>query len=377
MKTITANMLRRAAVTSFVVGPVLTLVNQFGAITGDAPIAWTQAALTFLVPFAVSLATSVMISREHSSGPNGTSRSEHTENADDPEPAVDADPEPERDTDYTDSPANEQIRDALQAISQIKGNAERVNAASIERKQMVDELMETSRFLRTSLENVHTRANDSYEDLRHAGEGIERMASAASGVSDRAQSGVALQTSVFEAVSEFQGDFKAIETLAESIAGISASTRLLALNATIEAARAGDAGRGFAVVAAEVKSLAASTEASVQSITELLGTMTASISHTQSSVNDLAQTIEATAEGSQESISLTQEISDQVVGSVGTVRDIAEEMEQHVSSFEHILEQLDVMHKDVAAAIQGSANNVKLAGEAMATLEASEKPKAA
>lgn len=52
---------------------------------------------------------------------------------------------------------------------------------------------------------------------------------------------------------------KRIDSVAASIAGIAAQTRLLALNATIEAARAGDAGKGFAVVAGEVKALSAST----------------------------------------------------------------------------------------------------------------------
>ena len=58
--------LRRAAVTAFIVGPILTLINQWNAVVmlagGQTPprIALLQIALTFAVPFCVSLSSSAL-----------------------------------------------------------------------------------------------------------------------------------------------------------------------------------------------------------------------------------------------------------------------------------------------------------------------------
>ncbi len=61
---ITADVLRRAAIVAIVLGTVLTLANQSGAIFGDSPIQFLPLALVYLTPFiVVSLSQALGIRR--------------------------------------------------------------------------------------------------------------------------------------------------------------------------------------------------------------------------------------------------------------------------------------------------------------------------
>lgn len=71
-------------------------------------------------------------------------------------------------------------------------------------------------------------------------------------------------------VRELDSKAKSIDSIVETIKGISDQTNLLALNASIEAARAGENGKGFAVVADEIRKLAEQSHNSLKSITHTL-----------------------------------------------------------------------------------------------------------
>ncbi len=49
----------RAAKLAAVVGTLLVLINQWGAVTGPAPMDWLKVLLTYCVPYLVSTYTSV------------------------------------------------------------------------------------------------------------------------------------------------------------------------------------------------------------------------------------------------------------------------------------------------------------------------------
>lgn len=54
----------RAVIVAAIVGPILTLINQWEAVTGQAPLVIWKILLTFIVPFLVSYFSSRMAHRD-------------------------------------------------------------------------------------------------------------------------------------------------------------------------------------------------------------------------------------------------------------------------------------------------------------------------
>lgn len=94
-------------------------------------------------------------------------------------------------------------------------------------------------------------------------------------------------------VSELTEAAAQIDSITNSISGISEQTNLLALNAAIEAARAGEMGRGFAVVADEVRKLAHGSGEATEEVKQITEKMNISVNSTVAKLENTKKLINA------------------------------------------------------------------------------------
>ncbi len=138
-----------------------------------------------------------------------------------------------------------------------------------------------------SVENVRLVAK-STDELQDSLSHIDLKVQESSAIVHRAVSEVDQAT---EIMSELDKSSASIDTVVETIAGITKQTELLSLNAAIEAARAGEAGRGFAIVAAEVRKLAERTREATNQVKKDINRIQSSTSDAVSSISQFRDTV--------------------------------------------------------------------------------------
>ncbi len=364
-------MFFRALCTSLIVGPILTLTNQWDAFLGDADAAVIQIVLTFLVPFSVSLCTAWLIGHDEKRRQKMEAQAEIL-------------PEPEDTVGVIEMPSQSGIAvaDELKAdcerqaaksaslVAEIQNNARKVNTVSKERADMIDGLIAEFAQLRDCLQAMLQSTHHGREGLQEAGDRTRDVMTTSETVADRCGKDAATTEDLSRAVAQFSDNFAEIQTLSQDIASIASRTNLLALNATIEAARAGEAGRGFAVVASEVKQLSVSTEKSVGMINAIVEQMTGSIEQTQTIVENLLAGVRQTADDSRNSAALSGEVGENVQSAIALSQKLCAQMEEHLRSFTGIAAHLDKIKLDTENAIKGSATNIQLSGDALEHLAA-------
>ena len=159
-------------------------------------------------------------------------------------------------------------------------------------------------------------------------------------------------------------NFKAneINTIVETIMGISEQTNLLALNAAIEAARAGEAGRGFAVVADEVRKLAENTSKSSNNVKDIIAAIQQDVKRTQEAMKTsqlvsheqnkaVMNSKETFAEISQGIKVIAERIND-ITGGLQNIKDSREQVISVIENISAVSEETAASSEQVSASIQ-------------------------
>ena len=146
-----------------------------------------------------------------------------------------------------------------------------------------------------------------------------------------------------------------LQSMAADVGSIAAQTNLLALNAAIEAARAGESGRGFAVVASEVRMLSQRSAETGKRIGERVGQIA-------SVMNATLNTAEESTQQDKNSVSLSGELVEHVLGHVRKLGDSADAMNQHGMVVRGEVEQLLIamqFQDRVSQILEGAHNNMQ------------------
>ena len=164
-------------------------------------------------------------------------------------------------------------------------------------------------------------------------------------------------------MAHLETDSREVGTVIAVIHEIADQTNLLALNAAIEAARAGETGRGFAVVADEVRKLAQRTQASTETIREI-------IERLQSRAQDAAAHMGTTQQQMQDEVANVRQAGaalDRIVSVVETISELnsqiaaaAEEQGQVASEVEDNISRIAASTESTA---QVAAQALKSSGE--------------
>jgi methyl-accepting chemotaxis protein len=179
------------------------------------------------------------------------------------------------------------------ALDAFKSNADRMSEAS---DGLARVAAESSGRAARAAQNAHGASGN----VESAAQAAEEMGAAIREVEFQIRR---VRTQIVEAASisrETAGSVRALDETARAIGevvnlirDIAAQTNLLALNATIEAARAGEAGRGFAVVASEVKSLASQTADATDRIVAQVGAIQSATGQVVGSIQTIADRMNA------------------------------------------------------------------------------------
>ena len=248
------------------------------------------------------------------------------------------------------------VEKALEHVSALNDEIENISATTEELSASMEETAASAQQIETMSKQIEEVSKNiavrSQEGAEKAVSIHERATKAKEETKENQQKAKDMRLEISESLEKALEEAKVVEqiqTLAQSIMGITSQTNLLALNASIEAARAGEAGRGFAVVADEIRELAEQSKETVENIQKVTENVTHAVANLS---NDSSRLLQFVSEDITQDFASFLEVSDAYNEDAAYVDDL-------VNDFSAISQELLASIDNVLSAITdvGRATN--------------------